>query len=837
MLSHILEAISPKAVALAVCGAAFAQAFATDLTQCLAVASWDTKKNGPLIVLEPDKVKSNKGESLADFKRKIVQIGSLHAVVPDTMEIFDESGLDKPDLYDGLPMYVKVMYLLTLLDKSQFNKVCQGGIGFSDLRDEQVRVFESILPKPFKWTSTSFAEKRRKTTNFTLSSADRSKVKLKLSKTLMFELYGQDGNSYSPMSIVGQNPDLKTENELDNSDQFDGASSFGVEVRKSVPNKLKPSELDYDSPALDKTIQLMPAEKTIDLLKRIEQATGRDLFADIRVANRIVVAKGEKAKASDILKALAQSVTGTYRKVGSLYLLTSDIAGLGSRAVKFFIWNRDISETTFIQLEKWRKALAGTGNINKAGFDSNDPYTPNDFMNQAMAARSDPSRPSRPAVNIEDLPKAHQALLKDMFETYGNQWRHDKVDFTTEISFGFVLPDGTKLSPERHSLGQTEMLSQDRSVPEESGNQPQLKPVDLSDTITRIPILLRAQSSRDALKRLQVAKGFGFKEIWLETRAQDALAATVKAAKQLAIDLKLVIEPLNSYGDGNPANEDLTILGDNGDEARKRANKMVSQVPSHYAVSISQSHRVVNLTQFSAPSWRNRFVNLAKTEGLSGVVVLGTQPAGYQKLSPYSDWSERKAVFYLGYSSPEREDIIRAKSIDPIDVPPDRVMLSIDLRPPFFLDDLLRSGSSRFDGHDDPLPEIAAFPAKYREELENRNRSAMEQFLNDLATVGQPLEVECRVQGQSFGTDIQMMKAWSSGMKIGQIEYELSNSSLEPEGMILQLPETQNSVILWTRLLGFGSKPAGKGYAAINALSVPLANLEAVLSRLFVPVK
>jgi len=815
----------------------FCQSQSADLTQCPTFANWDVSKNGPLLVLEPDKVKTKTGTSLPDFKRKLVQIGGLHAIVPETMVIIDESGMAKPDLYDGLPMYAKVMYLLSILDANQFKKLCKDGIGFSDLRDEQVRVFESILPKPFKWTSTANSGQNPATSKYTLSDNDRSKVRFRVNRTLNYKLFTADDRGYSEISANQQPIEGQTEKRRDDTIEFDPSESFGVEARKTVPNKLKAADLDYESPSLEKTIQLMPSEKVIDILKRIEQATGREFFADIRVANRVVVAKGAKAQIADVLKALAQTVTGTYRKVGRMYLLTSDLTGMGARAMRFYIWNENLTQYTFTQVASWHKAIIAAGNMKLSSYDASDPLAPNDLMNRSIANQNDRKPSQGPDINVADLPKIHQTALEHIFNSYGNEWRRDKVSVDSAFSYGFVLPDGSRLMPERQSI----LFSEADLTPPTEEQEPPVEPrtvpkVNLSESTRQYPLAIRVLNPADVKRCLDAASAYGFKEVWLETRSAEALRSAVDTAKKLAMNLRLVVQPFNQYDDVKSLPEDLTILGDNGDQARERTNSIISQPRLDQKVSDKQSHRVLTQTQFANAAWRSRFIDLAKTDGLSGIVVLGTRPFGYQKLGGPGEPVSRQVVCWLGYSLADREASIRSKQIDPCDVPPRRLMLNVDLRQPFFLDDLLRGGSTTYDGRDIPLPEIESFPAQYREMLADTNRNAVESLLNDLAAAGKPVLAECWTQNRWQGIDYQMLKAWTPGMKLNLLEIDQTSRDIEVDGAVVPLlnSEVKGSESIWSRIF-FGSiKDQQKSALALDALSALPSKLEAVLGNLFI---
>ncbi len=113
--------------------------------------SRNAAKSGPLIVVDAEHVTAKtKGASLQAFDRKLIVIGGLSAIVPVDMVLIDES-YREPNLYDGLPLQSKVLYLLSTLLPAQAGIANSQGIGLSDLEGEQIKVLKSILPPTLPW--------------------------------------------------------------------------------------------------------------------------------------------------------------------------------------------------------------------------------------------------------------------------------------------------------------------------------------------------------------------------------------------------------------------------------------------------------------------------------------------------------------------------------------------------------------------------------------------------------------------------------------------------------------------------------------------------------------
>ncbi len=107
----------------------------------------------------------------------------------------------------------------------------------------------------------------------------------------------------------------------------------GVVIRRDVPNRLKPSALNYNA-ALQAVIPIADLKTVGSLIQSVAKKTGIELYCDPSYDKRSLtwVASGRNAaSASELLRALAFCVAGTYRRVGPAYTLTEDLVGMGTR--------------------------------------------------------------------------------------------------------------------------------------------------------------------------------------------------------------------------------------------------------------------------------------------------------------------------------------------------------------------------------------------------------------------------------------------------------------------------------------------------------------------------
>jgi len=101
-----------------------------------------------------------------------------------------------------------------------------------------------------------------------------------------------------------------------------------------VPFRRKTSELDTSLPALERPVPLAGIATVEALLVRLRERTGLPLYADKRLLKLTFVARGESARAGDLLAALCRATGSTVRRLDTLFLVTEDTVGLGGRTAR-----------------------------------------------------------------------------------------------------------------------------------------------------------------------------------------------------------------------------------------------------------------------------------------------------------------------------------------------------------------------------------------------------------------------------------------------------------------------------------------------------------------------
>ena len=179
-------------------------------------------------------------------------------------------------------------------------------------------------------------------------------------------------------------------------------------------------------------------------------------------------------------------------------------------------------------------------------------------------------------------------------------------------------------------------------------------------------------------------------DVWLETHHKSALLA----AQNQGVQVSLVIRPWKSYDRVPSEFLDRNILGDLG---LQRALRRAQEPDWLSYVCIAEGSGVVGLPVLYDSidplhgdlGRRWSFLGaLAHDPGLAGVVVMDTEPAGYEPTdsggggSYYAGWVAILGDF--GYSEAMRLAFLRIHEMDPIVIDAPVMVCGIDISQPFF---------------------------------------------------------------------------------------------------------------------------------------------------------
>ena len=776
-------------------------------------ANWDVSQRGPLLALDPVLVYRNAGIALPipgpsgydlrlaapGFDRMLVSTGTISVLAPTQMTLIEDNPRERPNLYDGLPRDLKVKYLMSTLTPQQWKTLGERGLGVDDLTGEQRPIYLSLLPDPFvlnRWSVDANGKVGDKITQVTLTPEQRAQVRLRVHRNVQVlapvqnkphtYMFAYDGEAW------GHADGAKLERNQNADEQK--TDLFGVNLVYIVPNKLKPSHLDYASSRLNAPVSLNGAATLGDLIARVSAATRLEIYADGRVARLPLLVRGSQARSGDVLKALALAVTGTYRKVDTAFVLTSDLTGIGTRQMRLAEWQWQIkTQTEQLEKELTKQIVQHSGKnggVLALGYAPNDPYALTPAMEQQTMHNGD--------IPAESLPPALQLLLKNAAAQQekqspgGDKMRDDAAHIDIYWRFAFQTPDGTILPPESGLAG---YAAQYYPQPEEgraasgAGVAADLKPFaprPLPAWAAPRTLFLTPRAADEAALMAQTAHRLGFTELILRTEERIVLKAAIaeagktqdgKGGSQQALRVCVEVAPFavtpNAASDMNSL--DTNLMGETAAQVVTARNAQTRWNTFLRRTVTSAGPRLVPERIAGVPSALppvgvetearfRKLVELAKTEGLAGLFLYDTQPGGYagKRTGFFSTndqvLSEREN---LGYSPALRRAFLQQAGVDPLDLTPPQINVDVDLLLPFFPDKVAASRSRE-------ARQQADFTSGKEEDWDalraDANRKAMADLFAALraANPALPLVIESRAALNNVADWERLWPAWAS---------------------------------------------------------------------------
>ncbi len=291
---------------------------------------------------EPPAADAGVSDIAAAFGDQTVSFDAVTAIAPSTMAILNTQP-DAPNLDADLSPMTALNMLAASLDDRQWQALTsEQGLGLTDLTDDTQRgLFHSLFRQKQLWVSSedpaleSVPQEQRPDVRNLTDQIDATRIRI--GQTAKIYLHDTQGkmiyyraarsdaaerlHTYRPKT-----PPLPAEH--------------GVRLKAPVPNTLKPSDLAFDGHILQSLVSIANIKTVGDLVTRIGSKAGLELYADPHYAGRTVTIQGAAttAPAADLLRALCLCVTGTFRRVGPAYVLTDDLAGVGTRRKHLEDW-------------------------------------------------------------------------------------------------------------------------------------------------------------------------------------------------------------------------------------------------------------------------------------------------------------------------------------------------------------------------------------------------------------------------------------------------------------------------------------------------------------------
>jgi hypothetical protein len=638
------------------------------LADYLKAKPWDFAKMGPMMVVQPEKTREqNPGGGLAAFDRMAVSCGSITAIVPVDMVILDDHLKDPPNFWQGLTRNDKILYLMSTLSPGQWRLAGTAGIGMGDLQGEQKAVFAAILPTQMKWTNSKVGENG--TDEEDLPQNQISQVRLHLYRSMIYGAHLQSGPG-----VTGAIPQIADTHSFGQqihsriqTPDGDKDSFYGVKIRKTLPNKLKPSNLNYERRELDPPVDLPESWTMKEVLAAASQSSGLTLVPDARIANLKVTFAGRRARTGDVLQGLALALGGTFRKVGSTYILTSDIEGIGTKRLRIAMWAEQLNREVDRRRDEWSLNIAKSTGYANLGYQAGDQFAPNDAMVNWMKENGDNDRAE--GLPLSELPSNQQALITREAQRVAQSQpiRTDHIIPNPQIEWNFILPDSRPLEFEGPSFS-TERFRIRTPYDWKSEEIPKPTPLSIPKNLA-IPLILRADDESAAVRAVATASEAGFSELWLLTVRERVLDTALKAATDANLPVRLVIRPWEASG--ALSDPDRTVLEETSSRTYDIQNGPfeVMEEMKYPRVATGPTYNPAD------PSTGSHCASLAKLAGdarLAGIVLSDTEPLGYEPTrtrSIYYNYSPQVAAAGdLGFSTFNREAFIGQHNVDPIDI-------------------------------------------------------------------------------------------------------------------------------------------------------------------------
>ncbi len=312
--------------------------------------------------------------------------------------------------------------LAASLDDSQWKTLTSDtGLGLTDLTDAtQKALFHGLFRQGHLWVASQDPELAKlpddQRTDIKDMSDQIDDVRLRLGQTAHIYLHDTQGKtiffSAAPPNAAGRLHTWYPRQEPQ-------AAAHNVLLRAVVPNTPTDGDLHPDAAAFRVNVSCAGANTVNDLMTRIAAQTHQEIYADPHYAARALTILGPvaSAPAGDLLRGLAQAVAGTYRQVGPAFVLTDDLAGVGTRRQRLAEWE-EIANTDSSKLrdEAGQILLAKRLSSARRFPTFSDPLA---LTPEEMAAiKDDTDQPGVPSIMGSDIPFTK---LTPSQQTWGRQ--------------------------------------------------------------------------------------------------------------------------------------------------------------------------------------------------------------------------------------------------------------------------------------------------------------------------------------------------------------------------------------------------------------------------------
>ena len=742
----------------------------TTLGKALDKVFWDSSQRGPLIAVAPEVVRPAwqtanqrpqigpdgnftsvkpptppepttdgryRPAEIADFfGQRIVRLKGLSVVAPIEMVVLNTK-LGKPDYFADLRRDQKQRLLQASLTAAQWKLLgSDQGLGANDLSGNQRDLFLSTLPDPMRIRKVRIGGASPDQQTVTLAGDQRNTVRLRLSRTTRYSvpMEGETGFRY-PLRSEADGTEygyLINSYEENSRDKL-----YGQQIRTNVPNRLKPQQIDFASPSLQKAIPLTGLKTVGDLMERIRTTTRVSIFADGRVTDRALWIRADETQsvlASEALQALCWSLTGAVRAVSNnkgdtVFILTEDAEGAGSRLAHLQDWARAAQQHFYTAQAELQQSIAKQQPIQYIGFAPGDTNALTEKASKTIEEswKTTMGRYEGAMMPLSDLSPQQQELVKQGIAAYDknsfsfngehrNLVDNGSVSVSVQIRTSLLVPGVGEVRGSGMDL--------DSLLPPATrfDNNPARVPPKVADTV-RIPetmplggvLCVSPATDDEAVKAVRSARERGLKQVWLVLPVSPALAEDNKAAMskaksllaaasaeaqkgkpalQILAAVRLFSVPSSSVAELKGADQgiiDIAVTGNRPTEAAQNrvavytAAESDPSLPRYYLQSTRDW--VAPETPGLAARLRNQLTEICKLPGIAGLALLDTAPPGYCMPASGPSYGVSDNIIPVGYTASNRVAFIRTAGYDPIDIFSPSFMGNVNVSLSFFRDE------------------------------------------------------------------------------------------------------------------------------------------------------
>lgn len=629
------------------------------------------------------------------FGRKTFRLGTITALAPPEMTVLNANP-GKGDPMAGLRRDEKLRLLQASLSQAQWARLgSPNGLGAGDLAADQSALFLSILPDPFRVRKITLGPggghiyRPDAESAMTLSPSQRASVRLRLTRSLAWSF--MSANSPNSTHGFGRTDPRPEGTEIltivDTFEYYPRSDAYGVRLKAELPNRLKPGHLNFNAPVFDAPVSLATPVSLGEMIKRIGQATGIELYADPRVGELSLWTRGTTARAGDVLKALCLAVTGAFRRVGpegeasAPFVLTHDVVGLGARRALLGEWAADLQARKRQIEESIQKRIAAQKPAQHIRFTDDDPLAPSPEMQRRVEediSRRDqsPRRFDGPGtMAVTDLPPAAQAIIKEQLARHrtSEPLRTDRVVLNLRMRLSYLVPGLGEVDSPHLGLDFNSLLPppQPSAPPTPEGAT---GPVTLTPDVATRALHITPQTVEEVAQVAQEARRRGLNHLWVEVPEADGkalLAAAVQAGKENNLTVVAVVRllrvPAAGQNDAMARNLDVNVLGESaGRHAARRLSSPALYPWVRHALLRSGDWLRVD-TPAAAVQRKRHLREIAATPGLAGLALCDTAAPGYALPADAGNIYGTGGT-ELGYTPEMRLAFLRQKGADPIDI-------------------------------------------------------------------------------------------------------------------------------------------------------------------------